>query len=124
MSKTGDIEVPVDFELIVTIVEKNRGHLVLETSMEAGAEGGTILRGRGTGIHEKAKIFGLSIDPEKEIVLTLVPVDISNEVFSTIIREANLDSPGRGLCFVVDVKKLGGVCHLMDYCTDSNVKFS
>ncbi|MEX2364611.1 MAG: hypothetical protein WD597_13355, partial [Balneolaceae bacterium] len=60
------------FQLIVTIVNKGFSGKVVDASKEAGAEGGTIITGRGSGIHEKAKLFNLAIEPEKDIVLTLI----------------------------------------------------
>jgi len=61
-----------DHSLIVSIVGKGWGSTVLEASVGAGARGGTVLFGRGAGINEQEKIFGMSIEPEKEIVLTVV----------------------------------------------------
>ncbi len=58
--------------LIVSIVRKGWGNIVLEASVKAGATGGTVLLGRGIGVNEKESIFGIPIEPEKEIVLTLV----------------------------------------------------
>lgn len=60
------------YDLIITIVKKGFSENILKASREAGAEGGTILFGRGAGIHEKAKIMGIPIEPEKEIVFTII----------------------------------------------------
>ena len=57
------------YDLIVTIVNKGDSERVVEASRKSGAEGGTILSGRGTGIHERAKLFGLTIEPEKDCLL-------------------------------------------------------
>ena len=57
--------------LIVIIVRKGWGSTVLEASVQAGAQGATVLFGRGAGKNEQEKIFGVSIEPEKEIVLTV-----------------------------------------------------
>lgn len=62
----------IEYDLIVTIVNKGFAQEVVEASKKAGAEGGTILQGRGTGIHEKAKLFNIVIEPEKEVILTLI----------------------------------------------------
>jgi nitrogen regulatory protein P-II 1 len=59
--------------LIVSIVRKGWGDTVLEASMKAGAHGGTVLFGRGIGRNEEQGVFGIQIEPEKEIVLTVVP---------------------------------------------------
>ena len=102
------------FELIVTIVDKGHSQLVIEASKEAGAEGGTILGGRGSGVHEKVKLFGISIQPEKEIVLTLVPREIANAVIKAIVEAAELKKPGKGITFALDVTRVAGFTHLLD----------
>ena len=58
------------FELIVAIVNRGFSDLVMDAARKAGASGGTILHGRGTGVHEAAQFFGVAIQPEKELVLT------------------------------------------------------
>lgn len=69
--------------LIVSIVRKGWGNTVLEASVKAGATGGTVLLGRGIGINEKESIFGIPIEPEKEIILTLVQ---ENEIDAILQR--------------------------------------
>lgn len=100
--------------LIVSIVRKGWGDTVLEASMKAGAHGGTIVFGRGTGIHEQQRILGIPIEPEKEIVLTLTYADQSEAILQEIVRAAELDKPGHGLAFVVPVDKVAGVPHVGD----------
>ena len=107
-------ECKINFDLIVSIVNKGNAHLVVEASKRAGAEGGTIIGGRGTGIHEKAKLFGITIEPEKEIVLTLVPVEQTETILNAIIEEAELNKPGKGIAFVLEVERLAGITHLLD----------
>jgi len=97
--------------LIVTIVNKGWGDKVLEASMNAGAEGGTILLGRGRGIHEKQTILGISIEPEKEVVLSVTYSDKKEAILQEIVRVAELEKPGAGIAFVVPVDKVVGVVH-------------
>ncbi|MFO7967479.1 MAG: P-II family nitrogen regulator [Archaeoglobaceae archaeon] len=107
-------ECEIEFDLIVTIVDKGRSCLVVEASKKAGAEGGTILRGRGTGVREKAKLFGMAIEPEKEIVLTLVPRKDSEAVLDAIIEKAELNKPGKGMAFILEVKRIACIIHLLN----------
>lgn len=100
--------------LIVSIVRKGWGETILEASVKAGAHGGTILFGRGSGIHEQQKILGIPIEPEKEIVLTLTYGDQSDAILREIVRAAELDKPGNGLAFVVPVDKVVGTPHVPD----------
>jgi nitrogen regulatory protein P-II 1 len=98
--------------MIVTIVRKGWGNTVLEASVKAGASGGTVIFGRGVGVNEKESIFGVPIEPEKEIVLTLVYADRADVILDAIVRAAELEKPGHGLAFVVAVDKIVGVPHV------------
>lgn len=102
-------------DLIVTIVKKGWVEGIVEASKKAGAEGGTILQGRGMGIHEGKKLLGIPIEPEKEVLLTLVPEELTDQVLSAIIKAGNLNKPGTGVSFVLDVKKVAGIVHLLQH---------
>lgn len=99
-------------DLIVTIVPKGLAERALRASQEAGAEGGTIIYGRGTGVHEKRKILGVPIEPEKEILLTVVSRAISQTVLDNIYAAARLDVPGGGIAFTMPLDRVVGICHL------------
>ncbi|KJS20545.1 MAG: PII family protein [Clostridiaceae bacterium BRH_c20a] len=99
------------YDLIVTIVNKGDSELVVEASKKAGAQGGTIMNGRGTGIHEQAKLFGLVIEPEKEVVLTLIKKESTEDVIEAITKEAQLNVPGRGIAFILPVDQVEGINH-------------
>lgn len=100
-----------EISLIVSIVRKGWGDKILESSCTAGAEGGTIIFGRGMGVHEKQKILGIPIEPEKEIVLSVTTKDKTEAILDHIIQAAELDKPGGGIAFVVPVEKVVGVVH-------------
>jgi len=115
-------EIKAKFDLIVTIVSKGFATDVVNASKKAGAEGGTIIHGRGTGVREDSKIFGIPIEPEKEIVLTLIDQKKTDEVLKDIEEELCLDEPGKGIAFVLDVKRVAGICHLCDPPDDDKEK--
>lgn len=100
--------------LIVTIISKGYADGVIEAAKKAGADGATTLIGRGTGIHEKAKILGVPIEPEKEIVLVLIRQTLAEQVLESIKRAVDLETPGRGLAFVIDVAKAIGITHTLE----------
>lgn len=103
-------DVQGEFDLIVTIVSKGKASAVMDAAREAGAEGGTIVYGRGTGI-ERLRLFNIPIEPEKEILLTLVPSDLSQRVSEAIDKAAELSEPGSGIAFVLPVKRVMGIVH-------------
>lgn len=97
----------------MTIVRKGWGNQVIEASLKAGAEGGTIIFGRGVGIHEQQKLMGIPIEPEKEIILSVISRDKEDNVLSGIIKAACLDKPGAGITFVIPVEKVAGIVHAL-----------
>lgn len=99
-------------DLIVTIVRKGHAETVIDAARKAGAEGGTTIGGRGTGIHEQARILGIPIEPEKEIVLILLDKSKTDKALDLIYAAAEFDKPGRGLAFVLDVEKAIGIRHI------------
>jgi nitrogen regulatory protein PII len=102
-----------NLSLIVSIVRKGWGSTVLEASVKAGARGGTVLFGRGAGIHEREKIFGMSIEPEKEVLLTIVSTSQVDAILEAIVRAGELNDEARGIAFVVQVEKVAGVAHFI-----------
>ncbi|HEY9212834.1 MAG TPA: P-II family nitrogen regulator [Ancylobacter sp.] len=100
--------------LIVTIVRKGWGDTVLKATMDAGAHGGTILFGRGIGRNEQQRVFGIQIEPEKEIILTIVPTNLKDTMLQEIVRAADLTMPGNGLAFIVPVEAVAGIVHLVE----------
>ncbi len=100
------------YKLIVTIVNKGYSEVVLEASKKAGARGGTILFGRGTGVHEQMKLLGITIEPEKEIVLTLIEKEKTQPVLEEIVQQAQLNKPGKGIAFILNVEQITGVSQI------------
>jgi len=102
-----------EISLIVTIVAKGWGDTVMDVSINAGANGGTILLGRGRGIHERQKILGINIEPEKEIVFTVTYKNNSAAILKAILQECKLEKPGKGLAFVIPIEKVVGASHIL-----------
>ena len=82
-----------EFELILCIVNK----------------GYTVLRGRGSGNEEAEKLYGITITPEKELVMIVVPKAIKDAVLKEIYTEAGLDTRGQGIAFTMPEDDVGGI---------------
>ncbi|XKE94336.1 PII family protein [Metaplanococcus flavidus] len=100
-----------EFQLIVTIVNTGDSQKVIKAAADAGAEGGTILNGRGTGVNERQTFMNFTIDPEKDVILTLVPASYTDKVVTSIEQAVDLNAPGRGIAFLIDVENVFGVNH-------------
>jgi len=122
----GDLEDMTDdikhkgFDLIMTIVNKGDAGKVINASTRGGAEGGTVINGRGSGIHEKAKLLSIAIEPEKDIVLTLIKKSMTKNVIKAIEEDVKINQPGKGISFVLPVEQTVGIHHLMKTNAEEN----
>ena len=97
-----------NFELIIAIINKDYASNLMESARAAGAKGGTILNARGTGDHNVEKLFGLTLQQEKEVVLILTEVKHKVNIMKSIIETAGLNTLGRGICFSMPVEDVIG----------------
>lgn len=100
-----------NFKLLVIIVEKKITRKVIKACKKAGAEGDTVIRGRGTGSHDPGTIFGVKVEPEKGIILTVVPDKYADAVIDAATKTAKLNEPGTGIAFMLDSKSICGIAH-------------
>ena len=93
------------FELVICIVNAGFSQNVVEAARKAGARGGTIIRGRGSANPEAEEFFGVAIQPDKELVLILVPAEIKDAVLQTVYAESGLTKEGQGIAFSLPVER-------------------
>ena len=97
------------YQSITVIVDKGKGEDVIDAATKAGSKGGTIINGRGSGIHETSKLFAMEIEPEKEIVIILSKVEDVDKIISSIKNEIKIDEPGKGIIYTQDINKTYGL---------------
>ncbi|MDR1571716.1 MAG: P-II family nitrogen regulator [Clostridiales Family XIII bacterium] len=98
-----------EFNLVLTVVNRGFADVAVDAAREAGARGGTVFYARGTGVHEIEKFFDISIQPEKEVILTLVRKEQTQPVMHSIVQAAGLSTEGRGLSMALPVGEVVGV---------------
>ena len=97
------------FEMIGCIVNNGFSEQVMEAARKAGARGGTIVHARGSAVKEAQERFGIFIQPEKDLVIMVVPAEIRDAEMHQIYRDARLGSPGQGIAFALPVKRAVGL---------------
>ena len=96
-------------EAIFCIVNSGYSDAVMEAAKKFGARGGTVINARGTASKEAETFFHITIEPEKEIVMILVPVAIKDDVLHALYKEVGLDTAGQGIAFSVPVDGVVGI---------------
>lgn len=98
-----------NFEMILCIVNKGFADRAMDAARAAGARGGTILHGRGTAAPDAERLFGITIQPEKEIVMILVADDIRDAILKSLYDSVGTGTDAQGIAFSLPVDQTVGL---------------
>lgn len=101
------------FKLILTFVEDKKTEAVMHAARDAGATGCTVINNaRGEGLEESKTFFGLTLQTQRDVVLTLVEAHLSRDILESIGEAGEFDDkPGTGIAVLIDVEDAVGVMH-------------
>jgi len=97
------------YNAIYVIVERGNAEDVVEAATKAGARGATIVNARGAGSQETKKLFSIEIEPEKEKVIIIAKRELKDDIVEAVKSRMNIDEPGNGVIFVLDVNEVYGL---------------
>lgn len=99
-------------DLILAVVDSENSDLAFDAAKEAGCRGGTVLKSRQVSVEQARKVFGITIQPEKEILMILVPRQDKQAILKAICNKV-LQSTGEHVtAFALPVTDVMG---LTDY---------
>ena len=107
--KAEKMEGEIMLNKLTVIVNRGMADDVMDISRKAGAKGGTILHGHGVGSAGDTKVFGIEIELEKEVVIVILPSEMTEKVVNDLTRELKLDEPGNGILYVEPVLDVRGI---------------
>lgn len=96
-------------EVVFCIVNAGFSEMVMDAAREAGARGGTVIHASGTANAEAEKMFGITIQPEKEIVMILIDTAIKNDILHALYNSVGLKTGGQGIVFTLPVSEVAGL---------------
>ena len=99
----------MNYEVIICIVNAGYSELVMDAAKEVGARGGTVIHAKGTANKEAEQFFFFSIQPDKEMVMILVPENIKDDVLHALYKSAGLKTEGQGIAFSMAVSNVVGL---------------
>lgn len=109
LDKEGDMmENKDEYELIITIVKEGYSDLVMQAAKKEKATGGTVIYGRSLG-SSRTILANLTIEPEKDIVLNIVPKEIKKQVMESINKETGVKTEARGLIMSIPIDNVIGL---------------
>lgn len=96
-------------ELIVVIINEGCSDMVMAAARPAGATGGTVLAGKGTGARESEKFLGISLASEKDVVLIVAEKAKKAAIMKAIMKNAGPGTQAGAICFSLPVTNVEGL---------------
>ena len=92
-----------ELKALYIIVNAGFASEVVEIARQVGSTGATIINARGSVAKPKT-ILGITIDTEKEIVLSVVEKDVAIKIMEQVKEKAGVGTAAHGLCFFLPVE--------------------
>ena len=92
-----------ELKALYIIVNAGFASEVVEIAREQGSTGATIINARGSFANPK-KILGITIDTEKEIVISVVEKEVGVKIMQAVKEKAGVGTNAHGLCFFMPIE--------------------
>ena len=103
-----------DRELLIIISEQGYNELVMDAAREAGAHGGTVIHGRGTGMEQAEKFLGISLASEKDMTFIVTKTAERDRIMQSVMLKAGMSTPAKSIVFSLPVTDTAGLRLLDD----------
>jgi len=101
-------ELDLEYELIVVIANEGWTDVVMDAARGAGATGGTVLHGKGTGKGSTENFFSVSIATEKEVILIVAKKEEKAKIMRAIVEKAGAGTEANAITFSLPVTEIAG----------------
>lgn len=96
-------------EVIFAIVNAGYAEEAMDVARAQGARGGTILNARGVAREKEAAFFGITIHPDKEILMLVVEKNIRDQILNALYVQMGMDKKAQGIAFSLPVSDAAGL---------------
>lgn len=102
----------VSHSLIFSVMNHGYADDVMDTAREAGAPGGTVMRAHGAGYKHAEKFLGITILPDKDVLLILAPERVCPAIMNAIVSGHGGEHEARAIAFSLPVCDIVGLASL------------
>ena len=95
--------------MVIAVVNQGYSEDVMAAARPAGTGGGTVLHSRRVGSDETLTFWGISVQPEKEVVLILCRQEDKMNIMKAIAESCGMKSEAQGLVISLPVETVVGI---------------
>ena len=96
-------------ELLVIISNQGYNDLVMDAARAAGANGGTVIHARGTGMERSERFLGISLASEKDITFIVARTAQKNAIMKAVMEQAGVGTRAGAVVFSLPVTSTAGL---------------
>ncbi|MDO5145516.1 MAG: transcriptional regulator [Eubacteriales bacterium] len=104
-----DIQKKSEYTMIWISVVCGYSDDAIDAAREAGARGGTVLRGRRRNSEHMSQHLGISMQDEQEFVMIITRTENKNKVMDALCKACGLRTPAHGVVFSLPVDEAIGL---------------
>ena len=97
------------YQMVIAVVNQGYSEEVMAAARPAGATGGTVLHSRRVGDGQTPAFWGISVQPEKEIVTILCRREEKTAVMQAIADKCGMRTQAQGIVLCVPVETVVGL---------------
>ena len=97
------------YQMVIAVVNQGYSEDVMAAARPAGAGGGTVLHSRHVGSGETLTFWGISVQPEKEIVMILCRQEEKTNIMKAIAASCGMKTEAQGLVLSLPVETVVGI---------------
>lgn len=103
------VQTPSNHALILVAVNQGFSDELMDVAREAGARGGTIVRGRRRGLADTVRFWGISLQEEQEIVAIVANRENRLDIMTAISKSFGPKSKAQGIVLSLPVEDIMGL---------------
>ena len=97
------------YALLWVSVKAGHGDEAVDAARNAGARGGTVLKGNRCSTEEASSFLGISIREEQDFVMIVVPQEQKSAVMQAVTATCGLNTPAHGVTAALPVDEVMGL---------------
>lgn len=91
------------YHLIVTIINEGLSEKVMSIAKKNGANGGTLIKGKGIGGKNSFKLLNITVDPSQDVILIVCKDSDKNRIMNGILDKNGMNTDNKALCFSLPI---------------------
>jgi putative nitrogen regulatory protein P-II len=95
--------------LILAICNSGNADDVMNTAKLAGARGGTIIHARGSAQKDSEHFLGITIQPEKDVIMIIVDEETKNPIMQAISKNHGVGTKSHTITISLPVDDVVGI---------------